>query len=139
MFFDTKECEWSDMEVYINGVKITKITGLKFKKTREKELLYAAGSDPINIQSGNKGYSGTLTVLRGAVEDMTRAVKASGGEDLLDAEWSVVCKFKPKGVRALSTYTIPTAEFTEFEDGMMQNDKKGEIALPFIFLNLLST
>lgn len=139
MFFDTKECEWSDMEVYINGVKITKFTGLKFKKTREKELLYAGGSDPISIQNGNKGYSGTLTCLRGAVEDINRAVKAAGGEDLLDAEFSVVCKFKAKGIRGMSTHTIATAEFTEFEDGLMQNDKKGEIALPFIFLNLLST
>lgn len=136
MFFDTKECEWSDFTVYINGVKITKLTGLKYKKTVEKELLYAAGSDPLSIQRGNKGYTGTLTVLRGAVEDMNRATISAGGEDLTDAEFSIVGTYKAKGARGLSTVTIATAEFSEFEDGLMQNDKKGEIALPFVFLEL---
>ena len=139
MYFDTKECEWSDLEVYVNGVKITKITGLKFKKTKEKELLYAGDSEPIGIQSGNKGYSGTLTVLRGALEDMNAASRAAGVDDILDAEWSLVCKFKAKGNRLMNTHSIPVAEFSEFEDGLMQNDKKGEIALPFIFTKLIST
>ncbi len=137
MFFDTKECEWADMEILFNGVKIGKATGLKYKKTQEKEHLYASGNEPISIQKGNKGYEGSLSLLKGAVDDIISATKAAGGEDILDAEFTLVCVYKARGNRALKTDTIVGAEFTEFEYGLMQNDKKSEIALPIKFLRLV--
>lgn len=142
MFFDTKECEWSDQSVYFNGVKIGKITGFKFKKSKEKEHLYADGDEPIDIQGGNKKYEGTLTVLRGALTDMNTAVKAqnvSGVDDILDARVVIGCNYRAKGNRLLQTHVCSDVEFTDFEQGYMQGDKKQEVAIPFLFLRLKST
>lgn len=139
MFFDTKECEWSDLEIFINGVKVVKATGLKFKKRQEKEHLHASGNEPHSIQRGNKFYEGTLTLLKGAVDNLNDAAVAAGGEDILDIEVLIVCKYKAKGNRLLRTHTLTSVEFTEYELGMIQNDKKQEVALPILFLRLAST
>lgn len=135
-FFDTKECEWSDLDILVNGVKVAKATGMKFKKSQEKEHLFAAGNEAIDIQRGNKKVDGTLTMLKGAVEDMNNAAIAAGGDDILDIRVQIVCNWKAKGNRLLKVYTLLETEFTEFEIGMMQGDKKQEVNLPFLSLKL---
>lgn len=138
MFFDTRECEWSDLEVFIDGVKITKIQGLKYKKGQEKEHLYAAGNEPIAIQKGNKSYTGEMRILKGALDDINRAVRAAGGEDILDANFIVVANYKAKGNRSIQTDTLLSVEVTEYEKGMEQNVKSMPITLPILFLGLKS-
>lgn len=138
MFFDTKECEWSDLDVYLNGVKITKIRALKYKKTKEKEALYAGGNDPIAIQSGNNAYTGEMRALKGAIDDMNRAAVLAGGEDLTDVAWNIVANYKAKGNRLVQADTLVGVDFTEYEKGMEQNAKFSEIALPFLYLKLLA-
>ncbi|MCO5229609.1 MAG: hypothetical protein M9958_00495 [Chitinophagales bacterium] len=137
-FFDTKECEWSDLELFLNGAKVTKIQSAKYKKSVEKEHLYAAGSNPISIQRGNKSYTGSFRLLKGAVDDINRAVKAAGGEDLLDASFTCVINYKKKGNRLLQIDTLIGLEFTEYERGMEQNAKSMPIELPILFLELKS-
>ncbi len=139
MFFDTKECEWSDQDVYLNGFKIAKILGVKFSKGKEKEALYAGGDEPISIQGGNKTYEGTLTLLKGAVDNMNAAALLAGGEDLLDIAWTLTVVFKAKGTRILKSHTLMGVDFDKFEEGLMQNDKKSEIPLSFKYLRKVST
>lgn len=136
-FFDSKECEWSDLTFFLDGVKVIKFTGLKYKKMRELEALYAGGDEPLSLQSGNKGYEGTLTMLKGAVDAVNKAVLATGqGEDILDGEYIIVANYRAKGSRLIQTDTLVGVKVSEFERGMMQNDKKMEIALPFKYLRL---
>lgn len=136
MFFDSKECEWSDLELFLNGVKVTKVQSVKYKKAQEKEALYAAGSKAISIQRGNEACTGSIRLLKGAVDDINRAVKAAGGEDLLDASFTVVVNYKQKGNRLLQVDTLIGLEFTEYERGMEQNAKSMPIELPMLFLDL---
>jgi len=138
MFFDTKECEWSDLEIFFNGVKITKIRGARYKKSQEKEHLHAAGNEPISIQRGNKAYEGELRLLKGAIDDINRAVLAAGAEDLLDASFILVMSYKAKGNRVLQKDTLTGLEFTEYEKGMEQGAKFMEVTLPMKFLSLIS-
>lgn len=134
--FDSKECEWADMEVFFEGVRVAKFTGLKWKKTQEKELMYVSGNEPASVQRGNKGYSSTFTVKKGQLDAMNAAVVAAGGEDILDASFTVVVNFKAKGARAAKTHTLVGYEITEFENGMEQGAKSADIALPALFLRL---
>lgn len=138
-FFDSKECEWSDQEVFLNGVKIGKIRAIKFKAAKEKDFLHAGGENPHSIQGGNRTYEGTLTILKGALEDVNRASVAAGGKDCLDVSFIIVITYKVKGNRALQTHTCSGVEFSEFELGMTQNDKFTEVAMPYKFLGLAST
>lgn len=139
-FFDSKECEWADMTVYLNGVKAGKITGNKYKKDRETEFLHAGGDEPLSIQRANKTYTGTLSLLKGLQDDMNRAAKLAGGEDLFDVDWTIVNKYRSKGSRLIQIDTQVGLVFeTTGDRGMMQNDKKMELAMTYKFLRLNPT
>lgn len=137
--FDTKECEWSDMELFINGAKITKVQGVKFKEAQEKEFLHAAGNDAISIQRGNKTRTGEIRLLKGAVDALNAAAVAAGGTSLLDVNFVLVVSFKAKGARLIKTHTLGGTEVSEYEIGMEQNAKSVPVTLPIMFLTLTTT
>lgn len=131
---DSKEVEWSDCELFFNGVKITKFQGFKFKLAQEKEPLYAGGNEPISIQRGNKAYTGEFRLLKGAVDALNAAAQAAGGLNLTDIVLVAVIKFKQKGVRTMQLATLAGVEFSEYEYGMEQNAKSMPITLPIVYL-----
>ncbi len=136
-FFNSKECEWADMSVHFAGVPVTKIRGLQYKAMKEKQLLHAAGDEPISIQHGNRSYEGQIKLLKGAVDDMNRAALVAGGDDVLDMAFDIVVVYKAKGTRGLQTDTLITVEIKEFEKGWDQGKPEMEITLPIVFLKLL--
>ena len=135
-FFDSKECEWADMTVMFAGAPITKIRGLKYKASKDKQLLHAAGDEPISVQSGNRTYEGQIKVLKGAIDDMNRASQAAGGDDILDVQFDIVVAYKPKGTRALQTDILIGVEVKDFEKGWEQGAKNMDVTLPIVFLKL---
>ncbi len=136
MFFNTKDYEWSDIRVFVAGSRLVKLRGIKYKVTKEKELLYAEGSHPLAVQSGNKGYTGELKILCGALNDLNRAAIAAGGEDLTDMEFEVVVEYKSKGSRLIQIDTLVSVSIQEFEKSILQGEKMMEVTLPFVFLGL---
>ena len=137
-FFDSKDCEWADMTVMIAGATLTKIRGIRYKASQEKKLLYAAGSEPISIQSGNRSYEGEIKVLKGALDDMNRAALAAGGDDILDLQFDIVVTYKAKGTRALQTDTLVNVEVSNFEKGWDQGAQSMEVSLPIVFMKLIA-
>ena len=137
-FFDSKDCEWADMTVLFAGTPLTKIRGLKYKASKEKQLLHAAGDEPISIQSGNRTYDGSIKVLKGALDDINRAAIAAGGDDVLDIQFDIIITYKAQGTRLLQTDTLKGVEITNFEKGWEQGAKNMDITLPIIFLKLIS-
>jgi hypothetical protein len=135
-FFDSKDCEWADMTIMFGGAPLTKIRGLKYKTSKEKQLLHAAGDQPISIQSGNRTNDGEIKVLKGAIDDMNRAAAAAGGQDILDIQFDIIITYKPQGTRLLQTDTLKGVEITAFEKGWEQGAKNMDVTLPIVFLNL---
>jgi len=135
-FFDSKDCEWADMTVIFAGSPLTKIRGVKYKAAKEKQLLHAAGDEPISIQSGNRTYEGQIKVLKGAIDDMNRAAIAAGGDDILDMQFDIIITYKPKGTRPLQTDTLMNVEVKDCEKGWEQGAKNMDVTLPIVFLKL---
>lgn len=134
-FFDSAECEWADMSVFFAGAQLTKIRGLKYKSSKNKELLYAQGDAPISIQSGNRSYEGEIKVLKGAIDDMNKAAVTVGGKDILDLEFDIVVVYAAKGTRALQTDVLVRCQLKDFQKGWDQGAKMMEITLPILFLD----
>jgi hypothetical protein len=138
VFFDSKDCEWADMTVMFAGSPLTKIRGVKYKAAKDKQLLHAAGDEPISIQSGNRTYEGQIKVLKGAIDDMNSAAQAAGGEDILDMQFDIVITYKPRGTRPLQTDTLVSVEVKDFEKGWDQGAKNMDVSLPIIFMRLIT-
>lgn len=134
--FDSNEYEFADIRVKLLGYQCSGLRGLTYKKSQEKEHVYAAGSNPRTIQKGNKKYEGTLTLLDSDKRKLDQIARAAGYEDITDVPHTlifiVVVYDNPE--IGLSTDTLIGVAFTDAEDGMKQGDKFKEVELPFIFL-----
>jgi hypothetical protein len=137
-FFDSKECEWADMTIFVSGSPLTKIRGLKYGVKTEKKHLFAAGDDPISVQSGNREPAGSFKVLKSAADAINLAAVAAGGRDITDLVFDIIVYYKPKGIRPPQTDTLVGCEVSAFDKSWEQGATNMEVELPFLFLSLLS-
>ena len=137
VFFDSKECEWSDMTVYIDGATTTKLEGIHYKVSQEKKILHGTGKKAISIQSGNEEVTGSLKVLKGALDSLNAAARIAGANSILDVAFDVVVTYKPAPGRPLQVDTIQGIEVSEFEKGWDQGADHMEITLPFMAIDVI--
>lgn len=130
--FNSREYEWSDVNVAAAGRPVTGIRGVKYSSKQEKEVLHAKGNKPHSIQRGNKTYDGELTVTQSEYE----ALRAAGGGDILDISIDIVVAYgNPSKGDVITTDLLMGVEFTEDNTEWKQGDKFQEKSLPFIFLD----
>ncbi len=130
--FNSREYEWSDVNVVAAGRPITGIRGVKYSSKQEKEVLHAKGNKPHSIQRGNKTYDGELTVTQSEYE----ALRTAGGGDILDISIDIVVAYgNPSKGDVITTDLLMGVEFTEDNTEWKQGDKFQEKSLPFIFLD----
>lgn len=134
MGFSTKECAWSQTAVKVLGRTITGIRGFEFDKAIEKEYIYAAGDEPIDITAGNKSYGGSITVLKYELDALNAAALAAGYEDITEVPYVAIvitCTFKLNDNSPTRTITAAGVSFENWKVGMQQNAKMTEVHLPF--------
>lgn len=133
--FNSKEYEWSNVEVLFLGKPVTGIRGVSYKESQEKELLYARGNKPRSIQKGNKAYSGSISLLQSELEALQ--IAAGKGKSILDIPaFDIVVAYVPEVGASIVTDIIKNVEFTEIEKKIKQGDKFMEIELPIIALDI---
>lgn len=129
---NTREYEWSDVTVVMDGRLITGLRGVKYSAKQEKELLHAKGNKPHSIQRGNKTYDGEITLLQSEYE----ALKQACGGDILDASVDVVAAYgNPSAGDVVTIDVLVGVEFTEDNTEWKQGDKFQEKTLPFLFID----
>lgn len=130
---NTREYEWSDVNVVMAGRPVTGLRGVKYSAKQEKELVHAKGNKPHSIQRGNKTYEGEITLLQSEYESLRSAC----GGDILDASVDIVAAYgNPTNGDAITTDILIAVEFTEDNTEWKQGDKFQEKTLPFIFVDM---
>ena len=128
---NTRTYSWSECEINVAGQLQVEVTGVEWNEEQEMEPVYGKGNDPLDIKEGNITRTGTLTLLQGGLEELLdrapqgKLIKlkntdiqiAFSGDDLLVQRYSLI------GVR-----------FTAQPMALRQNDKKMEVAIPFMYL-----
>lgn len=134
MVFNSKEYDWTRINVVVLGRTLPGLRGIDYKAKMAKEALHGAGVNPKAIQSGKREYEGTLTILQSELEALNRAAKEAGYTDCLDLEFDIVVTYAASGV--VSTDIVRGASITEYPKGMKEGDLYSEHALPFIALRI---
>ena len=135
----TTECAWADLEVKILGRTIRGLRRIEYSKTREKEHLYGSGAEPLDIQSGNKAYTGSITLLGFEADAMNTAAQAAGYEDITEVPHEAIvltAKYQKTLLDPKTFVTITGIGFSEDTTSMEQNAKNREIQLPFLAMNI---
>ena len=134
--FNSREYEWADVSVVINGIDITGIRGIAYSEAQEKEPLYAKGSKPHGIQRGNKSYTGSIRLLQ---SELLALQHASSSGSILDITVDIVVSYgNPSMGDVIHTDLIKGAEFTEAPRALNQNDKFMEIELPIVAIDVVN-
>lgn len=134
MPFDTRQYEWADMTLVINGRDITGMRAVKYSEEIERETLYAKGRHAHSVQSGNVAIKGEIAVLQSEYEAL---VEAGNGSILnLKGLDGVISYGDPVNGDAITTDRLEGIYFTIAEKDIKQGDKFMEIKLPFIALRL---
>jgi hypothetical protein len=135
--FNSREYEYADIKVALLGANLEGLRGIMFTTDQEKEPVYGAGNEPVSLQSGNRKYEGTLTVLKSDYDLLEAAAKAAGYKDLIAVpakNVNITVVFDKADGSPLQIVKLLGVGFTKAEDGMKQGDKFKEVELPFIFL-----
>ena len=141
MGFSTNECAWKQISVTMLGRTFVGIRGFEFKKTTEKELIYGAGDEPIDMQSGNKKVEGHLKLLKFEVDMMNDAALVANYGDITEVPHEgivISVTFKKTLTSPTRKLTVSFVGFTELPIGMEQGAKMMEVNLPFIAMNMVS-
>ena len=136
--FDSKEFPWHSVQIAIDGVVLTRVTGVKFTIKTDKEYDYGRGADPHEILSGNKTPEGEITMRQSEAEKLQD--KLTDEQDLTDLPpFDVVVSFVPKRGQQQVSYTLKGAEFLEDNRESKQGDKSMELTFPIMFLKRVRT
>lgn len=135
----SSECAWAKFELKILGRVVKGLRGFELKKEVEKEHLYGAGDDPLDITAGNKKYTGNIKVLGFEADALNKTAAQAQFGDITEVPHEAIvitCSFKRRLTDPISTYTITGVAFTENGVSLNQNDKHREITLPFLAMNI---
>jgi hypothetical protein len=131
--FNSKEYEWSDVKIFMFGKYVTRARAVSYKVSKEKEHLHAGGDEPHAIQSGNKSYEGSITLLQ---SELIALINASGKRHLVDIDAFDIIVAYGGNLIPITIDRLKHFEFTEYEKSISQGDKFQEIELPIIGLGI---
>jgi len=138
-FMNTPEVTWKEFTIAISGGTVIKIRGIEYFVEDEDELLYAAGSEPLDIQTGNTKYGGSLKMLKGALDDLQVAAKAAGAGVLTKIRFTATITYLPAGSRVLMTDTLANCKISKWNKKWDQGAKFMEIDCPILFTSLTTS
>jgi len=140
MGFSTKECAWSQTRVKCLGRTFVGIDGFEFTKSVSKEAIYGAGDEPLDIQTGNKEYKGSLTLKKYEVDALNDAALKAGFNDITEVNHEAIvitCTYKKLPTDVARTITSLATAFTELPVSLKQNDKQTSVQLAFISMKIV--
>lgn len=142
MHIKSGEYAWHHTEVKIADRIIVGITAWELKKAVEKKELYGAGQYPIDIQSGNCKYSGSITLLGYEADRLEQAAQTAGYDSILDVPHellSITITARKLAKDPITKWIARGVAFTETTDTLKQNDDHRECNMPFICMDIHKT
>lgn len=125
---------WEDYRLFMGGRFVTGIRGFSYGVSKNKELIYGEGSEPLDVGRGNKTPKCELKVLQSELE----AIILSGGGDPNEIPpFTIVHQYVRKGTTAIVTDVITGVEITDWTKAMDQGATFMEVTLPCICLKVI--
>jgi len=124
------------------GRTIHGITAWQFTKTKEKTAVYGAGSEPIDIASGNTSYEGSITIMGYELDKLNKAAQEAGYDDILEIPHellSLTISMKKHVTSAVTVIAVRGIAFTSIPHAFNQADKTRSYQLPCVCMSVTST
>jgi hypothetical protein len=137
----SSECAWHQSELKLLGRVIKGLRGWEYKKTVEKEHLYGAGQNAIDIQEGNVKCDGNFKLLGFEVDALNKAARTAGYDDIASVPHEAITatiSFQKTKLEPITIVNVVGVAFTEVGGAMEQGAKMREITLPWIAMDIVT-
>lgn len=138
----SSECAWQHSKVVLLNRTITGLRGWELSTSIEKEYVYGAGNEPVDINEGNVAYTGSVKMLGYELDALDRAAQAAGYDCISRVPHelvSMVVKLQKTKADPVVMYSVQGIAFESTGDKLDQNDKNREITLPFKAMSIVKT
>lgn len=138
----SSECAWQHGKVVLLNRTITGLRGWMLNTSIEKEYVYGAGNEPVDINEGNVTYTGSVTILGYELDALDRAAQAAGYDSITRVPHelvSMVVKLQKSKADPVVMYSVTGIAFEGVEDKQSQNDKNREITLSWKAMSIVKT
>lgn len=130
--FDTEQFSWSDLSIQIDSRVVVGLRGISYKKTIEKEFVYAKGNDPLAIREGKISYEGEIKILQNELELLIEAAPEGDLQGLRDLLITIAYE-RDELVIVDQLFGV---SFTEIGKALSQGETFMEVTLPIMFLGM---
>lgn len=138
----SSECAWQHSKVVLLNRTMTGLRGWELSTSIEKEYVYGAGNEPVDINEGNVAYTGSVKMLGYELDALDRAALAAGYDCISRVPHelvSMVVKLQKTKADPVVMYSVQGIAFESTGDKLDQNDKNREITLPFKAMGIVKT
>lgn len=140
MSFSTNECAYKSVRVKMLNRTFVGLQAWEFGKKIDKEYLYGAGDEPIDIQEGNKSYPGSLTLLKYEVDMLNDAAMAAGYLDITEVPHTAITietEFKKTPTAPMRRIQVLGVAFTDLTMAQQQGAKSTPVQLPYLSMKTI--
>lgn len=138
----SSECAWQHGKVVLLNRTITGLRGWMLNTAVEKEYVYGAGNEPIDINEGNVSYSGSVTLLGYELDALDKAAQTAGYDSISRVPHeavNMVVKMQKSKSDPVVMYSVTGIAFEGAEDKQNQGDKNREVTLSFKAMSIVKT
>ena len=130
----SSECAWQHSKVVLLNRTIGGCRGWSLNTSVEKEYVYGAGNEPVDINEGNVSYSGSVTMLGYELDALDKAAIQAGYGSISRVpheQVSMVVRMQKTKLDPVVVYSVTGIAFEGAEDKLNQGDKNREVTLSF--------
>jgi hypothetical protein len=131
-----KTYSWVDISFTIAGQNVSGITAISYSREREKENVYASGSEPVAVSHGQRKYEASISMLKSELDALKRAAPLGVITDI-PAFALPVLYVNDEGT--FTRDTLNNFEFTKESNDFKVGDKGLEVKLECIISGFTTT
>lgn len=125
---------WKGYGIQLGGIQFVTLQSLEKDPSRSLEFVYGTGEEPQDLVSGDRQYSGTVTIEK---QELVILLDAFAANTALDLPPLPIIEKSENAQGQLVTYTYVNAQFESEGHAINRNDPQSPIKLPFKALGMI--
>ena len=131
-----KVFSFCDIQFTIAGQNVSGITAISYETEREKENIYAAGSEPVGVAYGQRKYTASISFLKTELDALKRAAPLGRIEDIPPFDLPVIYVNQDG---SFVRDTLRNFEFTKQSNDFKSGDKGIEVKCEALISGVVTT
>jgi len=131
-----KVFSFCDIQFTIAGQRTYGITAVSYETEREKENVYAAGSEPVGVAYGQRKYTASISFLKTELDALKRAAPFGRIEDIPSFDLPIIYVNEDG---SFVRDTLKNFEFTKQSNDFKTGDKGIEVKCEALISGVVTT